>query len=380
MKINKKDNWTDGNEGRFFLALSVFVVGVFLITPHDVPLYGAASEFGVELDAEMGFERSEVDLSPWWDSEVELVYETDSTYFESETLVDQGVYSDQELMVGFIGNDLNGELDLSFDPEEEELESCRVGGTLSPNPVTTVEVDYETESCLPRNQRSPERELEVEVEREAKEGVEVVLTSTFPRGSGGGVAIPEESSLEVDALPFENFSINPILELEQLVPVELKVDLEDAVLFEETEEVGFESEVDWEFSDDYAEFDPELTTERFVFSLESDLRFSADRPGEVVRINELELGDVELGEWQLDFTRDFSQEETELAFETEPGALEVELELLFEDAEFGVRPEVGELGGKASFDLNERTELVLESETEFESRVPEVTLSFDYSL
>lgn len=358
--------------------VTIFAVSL-LIFPISITLNGSETELGVDLGAEVEVEPEGDDLSHDVGSELEWTYGTGPFHFESETEFDPEGFSDQEMVFGFTGEELSGETDLDFDTELKELDSCEFSGTLDQDSKTTLEADYETDNCPLKDLRDPDRELKIEVERQVAERLDVEVLSTFSRESGSLVSTPEESEVEIDDLPYGNFRLTPKLEMEKLVPSEIEIGFERVVPSVESPRFGFEGDLEWEISEEYVEFDPELALEPVTLTLESRVSFTPESPDEIVEIMEMELDDLKLGEWGLELVLDFAREETEIEMETDEDTVGLELELLFEDFDDDFRPGFSRLGGGASLTLNESLEVAIEAETTFGSNHPELSISADYS-
>lgn len=361
--------------GRLPAILRLVIVVTLMIVPARSTVSHAETKLGVDLGAEVEIEPEGRDLDHEASSELGLIYETGPFYLESETELEPEGFSDQGFVLGFTGDELSGETDLDFDTEQKQLDSCEFSGALDQGTKTFLEASYETDNCPLKSLRQPERELEIVVERRIAESVTTEVSSTFSEESGSLVSIPEESEVEIDDLPFGNYRVNPVLEMEELVPAKIEVDFERVVPLLESPRMDFEGDLEWETSEEYVEFVPELASDLASLTLESELSFAPAGPNEILRIQELELDDLELGEWGLELALDFADEEAELDLETDADRVEFGLEFLFENFGGDSRPEAGRIGGETSLSLDERTEVTIGGETEFESPYPELSLA-----
>lgn len=365
------------------LALVLITILLGVISPFKFSLLavgGTKPEVGVDFRTEVELEPEDKGLGVGTLSELDLSYEAEFLQVDGEVEMDSDGIADGSLTLGATGSGMSGEAELDLGSGWKSVDSCSFSAEYGPSSNLELSAEYETGNCPGSTNKTPDRELAFDLELEVGDGASADFSTTFSSESGPLVSVPEDSEVELDGLRAGEFILNPVLEAEELDPVELELGYEMREPLLDDPDLSLEGEMAWQFSESYFEFDPEITTRTGVISVESEIRpISTEGSKQFFTIQELELSDLELGSWEFEVTNDLVSEEVELGLITESKTLELELGFLLGGTKETLPVYLDELSGDLTWSPVDNYEVEVTAETGFERIFSELTVVADYS-
>lgn len=365
------------------LVLFAILLGVGAILPFKSSLMAVGEtkpEVGVDFRTELELEPEEKGLGVGALSELDLSYDTEFLQVDGEVEMDSDGIADGSLTLGATGSEMSGEAELDLGSAWKSVDSCSFSAEYGPSSNLEFSAEYETGNCPGSKNKAPDRELALDLELEVGDAASADFSTTFSSESGPLVSVPEDSEVELDGLRAGEFILNPVLEAEELDPVELELGYEMREPLLADPDLSLEGELNWKFSESFIEFAPELTTEAGEISFEGEVGILPGNPDRSFKLQELGFSDIKLGRWEFEVANDFASEEVALETFTENEAFELELNFLLGGTGESYPVYLEELGGNLTWTPKESYEVEFAAETNFEGFLPEVSIVADYSL